>query len=766
MGIAVGIDLGTTNSCIAVVENNRATVIGDQAGRRIQPSVISFVSGDQVIAGHEAKERLIIDSENTVYSAKRLLGRDFTQPEMQALLAELPYRVKVSHDNIPSVLVQDREISLPEISALMLRHLKDMVRKTTGTEINEAVITVPANFNDVQRSSTKVAGRIAGFNVLRILNEPTAAALAYGFGGNKTERIAVYDYGGGTFDITIVELTGDIYEVLSTAGDTFLGGDDFDKRVVEDMLSNLRAEHRLDLKGDMVSLQRLRSVAEKIKCQLSVLDEVQATLREIGRGKNAIDFNYKLTRAKLETLVAPLVERSMRVCEEAMRLANITHSSLDNVVLVGGTTRIPLVRSKVTQYFGMAPRTEINPDEVVAIGASIQAFALTGVQMTRQGIPAAPQRREDPPLPLRPKSVAPTPRDKEIAARNSLPPVLEAFDDFEDLLPAVRPRGDLCHPLGYQQGAQPAAARPTASGSDVMDLSDELIDDYELDLLAPVGEPAELPAAVLAEVPAVSKGHVDLPKAALRGLPAVSPENQVPAAQSVLGQPTEAHGETQLKPHRPRAAAASAAFIGSQGASPSRSGPDGRSLPNEFDTTELVTRLKPPAVKTAPVVQLRDEVHGAWSAPVEEPSYSVPMTKMAPSALLLDVTPRAIGVGTAGGFCDLCIDRNAAIPVEQSRLFTTSTDYQSEVAIAVYQGESRRVEENTKLGEVQLCGIRPAPRGTIKIRVTFEINTDGILGVSARNEETGEAQSTRIVLSGGIDEDQVERLVRKYAGKT
>jgi molecular chaperone DnaK len=682
---------------------------------------------------------------------------------MRLLLTELPYRVKVSHDNIPSVLVRDREISLPEISALMLRHLKDMVLKTTGAEINEAVITVPANFNDVQRSSTKVAGRIAGFNVLRILNEPTAAALAYGFGGNKTERIAVYDFGGGTFDITIVELTGDIYEVLSTAGDTFLGGDDFDKLVVDDMLGSLRTEHRIDLRGDMVSLQRLRSVAEKIKCQLSVLDEVQATLRELGGGKNAIDFNYKLTRPKFEKLVAPLVERSMRVCEEALRLAGIAHSSLDNVVLVGGTTRIPLVRSKVTQYFGMAPRTEINPDEVVAIGASIQAFSLTGEQLKRQAAPAPSERRAEPSPQPRPKSVAPASRTSDQASWSSLPPVLEGYGDSEDLPQALGEgspsRGDRSSPAGQSPGAPFAQPRLSLSGSGLLDLSDDAIDDFELDPAEPegelAGEFADFPMAVTAELPAVGKGSVDLPKPALRGLPA-------PSAVEPPSIPDH------VQPHRPRSAAANRAFIGSQGAAPSRSQADGRGTGHEFDTTELVVtrRNPPPVTPQAPPVQLRDEVQGAWPVAVEEPGFSVPMTKMASSALLLDVTPRAIGVGTAGGFCDLCIERNAAIPVEQSRLFTTSTDQQAEVAIAVYQGESRRVEENTKLGEVQLRGIRPAPRGAIKIRVTFEINTDGILGVSARNEETGEAQSTRIVLSGGIDEDQVERLVRKYAGKT
>jgi molecular chaperone DnaK len=743
MGIAVGIDLGTTNSCIAVVADNRATVIGDLAGRRIQPSVVSFLAAEQVIAGHEAKERLIVDSHNTIYSFKRLLGRDFSRPEMRSLLSELPYKVNVGPDNIPSVAVQGREISLPEISALMLRHLKEIAQKSTGASIKEAIITVPANFNDLQRSSTKVAGRIAGFNVLRILNEPTAAALAYGFGASAAERIAVYDFGGGTFDITIVELSGDIYEVLSTAGDTFLGGDDFDKCVLDDMLDAFRREHKKDLRGDHLSLQRMRSVAEKVKCQLSVLDEVQATLRELGDPRSAVDFNYKLTRGKLESIVSPLIERSIQVCEEALRIAGIAPTSLDNVVLVGGTTRIPLVRSRVAQYFGMAPRTEINPDEVVAIGAAIQAFSLTGEQL--------PPRSSRPTPPAPPPS-APPPRREEHnpATWNSIPPVLEAFSDANDMLPTVshssKARGDATLAMGMRKESRHLPKTPAQGEAGILDLTnDALEDEQDLPEIAGVDLPAvsrrysappHPPAPPIWDLPAPVRDRAELPAPVLPNLPARAHEPPPPDARKPKSMD---FGSSRTEPQA------------------------------SFGEIDLLPEARPissvPPVLAFSLPRSRDEIHGAAPVPAQEQGFSVPMTARAPSALLLDVTPRAIGVATAGGFCDICIERNAAIPVEQSRLFTTSTDLQTEVSIAVYQGESRRVEENTKLGEVQLSGIRPAPRGTIKIRVTFEINTDGILGVSARNEETGQAQGTRIVLSGGIDEDQVERLVRKYADK-
>ena len=393
MGIAVGIDLGTTNSCAAVVQGERARVVENEEGRRVQPSIISFAPDGSTLAGWRAKDRLVADPANTFYSFKRLLGRDLESEEMRHVLAGMPYEIASGPDGIPLVSARGRQVTLPELSAMMLSHLKEVCAANLGVDIEEAVITVPANFNDVQRSSTKVAGRIAGFNVLRILNEPTAAALAYGFGGERSERIAVYDFGGGTFDITVIELMEDIFEVLSTAGDTYLGGDDFDEKVAEEMRRAFAKEHDIDLGGDPQAMQRVRSVAERIKCQLSSLEEVEATLRELahGPGGEPIDFTFRLTRGRFEQLIGSLVERSLATCDEALKLAKLDRSSLDNLVLVGGTTRIPLVRSKVEEYFGRPPRMEINPDEVVAIGAAIHAYSLTGESLP-ENLPR-PQRK-------------------------------------------------------------------------------------------------------------------------------------------------------------------------------------------------------------------------------------------------------------------------------------------------------------------------------------------------------------------------------------
>jgi molecular chaperone DnaK len=675
MGIAVGIDLGTTNSCVAVVEGERARVVENDDGQRIQPSIVSLPSDGSTLAGWAARDRLVVDPANTFYSFKRLLGRDFEDADVTRTLAGLPYALSAGPEGIPVVRSRDRDITLPELSAMMLRHLREMSAATLGVEIRDAVITVPANFNDVQRSSTKVAGRIAGFNVLRILNEPTAAALAYGFGGALNERIAVYDFGGGTFDITVIELMDDIFEVLSTAGDTFLGGDDFDEVVAAEMRTALRRQHGIDLAGDPVASQRVRTVAERIKCQLSSLDEVQATLREIAHDKagRGIDFSFTLTRARFEELIAPLVDRSFAVCDDALKLAKLDRSSLDNLVLVGGTTRVPLVRRKVEEYFGRPPRAEINPDEVVAIGAAIHAFSLTGEALPEGTAPARPRR---------------------VAAGGML----------------------------GQSGPHPLIADSFPPG------------------LGGGGVLPDPPAPPPFAVPQPSQRTV-------LGLPSPLPDRNPPAAPAVEFTELDDLLEEPAVPSAPSPAELDELELLLQAATASR--PATAPLPDP-----------PPAPPPLDLVSGEPDIP---SLPDARESFSVPMvTAKAAPTLLLDVTPRALGVATAGGYCDTVIERNAAIPVEQSRLFTTSTDGQTEVVIDIYQGESRRVEQNAKLGSVTLSGLRPARRGEIKIRVQFDIDTDGILGVSARNEETGEAQTTRITLTGGLSEDRVSDLVRRY----
>jgi molecular chaperone DnaK len=701
MGVAVGIDLGTTNSCVAIVQANRARVVVDPLQRRIYPSIVSFLPDGTTICSHDAKERQIIDPANTIYSFKRLIGRDLSTPEMQRVIEDLPYEVQIGQDQIPSIKVQGKEISLPEVSAIMLRHLRELCKSILGTEITEAVITVPANFNDVQRSLTKVAARIAGFSVLRILNEPTAAALAYGFGGNLTERIAIYDFGGGTFDITIVELADDIFEVLSTAGNTYLGGDDFDKKIVEVMQKDFLQTHNHDLAQDQMAMQRIRSVAEKVKCQLSSIDEVQATLRDITETPNAsLDFDFQFTRREFEQLIEPLVEESLTVCDEALKLAGLDRSSIDNLVLVGGTTRVPYIRQRVSEYFNLKPRAEINPDEVVAIGAAIQAFSLTGEQLPEH-VSLAPPRKSVAP---HPDMSATMPREPE--PQQSAAPSEQAMADMLDT-----PDDDL----------------PEMEEIDLeeLDLTEDIVFDDEL-------VEAEMELSASSGLPAV----LGMPEGPSSGETAPTEELEPDLFSSIT--PPLSEPPLEQENH-------------------ARAIPDPKPIPGT-ENDEII------GLPSSAELSDEMEVPLDFGEIAGDEGFALPdMAGGAPSALLLDVTPRALGVATAGGFCDTLIERNAAIPVEQSRLFTTSTDNQTEVLINVFQGESRKVADNTHLGQIVLSEIRAARRGAIKIRVTFEIDTDGILGVSARNEETGNAQSTRIVLTGGMPEEQIEALVEKYA---
>ena len=519
----VGIDLGTSNTVIAVVQDNKATIIPDKEGRRIHPSVVSFHPNGSVLVGREAKRRRIIDPRNTIYSAKRLIGRSFRSEEVQAAVPRIPYQLVEGDNQQPLVVARGNEYTIPEVSAFVLRHVRALAEEYTGAPVEGAVITVPANFDDAQREATRAAGRIAGLNVLRVLNEPTAAALAYGYGRGMNSRVVIYDFGGGTFDVTCLQLNDQVFEVMSTAGDTFLGGDDVDERVVEYMVEIFLKQTRVDLRYDVNAMARLRSVAEQIKCQLSTRPKAVVQVQEIAFGSDGkpLDLSFTLTVDALDTMSRDLIQRSFLICDEALRLAEVTPTQIDDVVLVGGSTRMPLVRDGVKGYFDIEPRTDINPDEVVAVGAAIQAAALS-----RTG------------------------------------------------------------------------------------------------------------------------GH---------------------AGGAVAG------------------------------------------------------------------------------------------------SVLLDVTPRALGIAVVGGYADPIIERNAQIPVEQTRVFATSQDRQHTVRIQVCQGESRSFAENQPLGELVLEGLRPAPRGEVQIQVTFEIDTNGILQVRAVDLDTGRAQNARVQILGAASEEQIAAMAQRQA---
>jgi len=654
----LGIDLGTTNSVVAAAVDGKVQVLSDAEGNRLFPSVVSFHPSGDVLAGYPARERRLVDAPNTIYSVKRLIGRPFKSEEVKRATARLPFSFEEGPTGGALVVARGETYTLPEISAFVLRGVRAQAEEALKTACKRAVITVPANFNELQRSATKAAGRVAGLDVLRILNEPTAAALAYGCGGSKTrERIAVYDLGGGTFDVTILELAGDVFEVVATAGDTFLGGDDIDVIVADEMVSAFLAQTRYDARNDAQAYERLRAAAEWAKCQLSTTQDVDLTVEELGYGEGGAGLNlkYNLARTKLEELCKPLVTRTFDVCEEAMRLAGMRPTQLDQVILVGGGTRMPVVRAMVKQYFGREPLANIDPDLVVAQGAAIQGAALAGAaERESTGGPTAIGR-----VALK-KVAAPANKISEVQA-----PAGPAFQPKRPPPPA---------PAGARtQVGMPVVQPPPIPGR---------------------AAPPALPMPGGLPPPALPLPMLDMPA---MGGPAM-PDLELPDM------------------------AALASPMGSM---------DARD-PNE----SRMPSISPPQLETIALPQ--------GGAP-----------------LLLDVTPQTLRIETVAGFTEVIIERNAAIPVEQSRMFTTSQDFQDTVRAKVCQGESRKLAENQELGAVELVGLKPVARGKNKIEVTFVMDADGTLQVRARDLETGAQQSIRINLVGAVQDDEIARMQQR-----
>jgi molecular chaperone DnaK len=511
MAKVIGIDLGTTNSVVAVVEGGDPAVIANQEGSRLTPSVVAFTKEGETLVGQVAKRQAITNADNTVFSIKRFMGRRYEEVLQEMKL--VPYKVVKAQNGDARVEIRGKVYSPPEISALVLRKLKDAAEAYVGEKITQAVITVPAYFNDSQRQATKDAGAIAGLEVLRIVNEPTAAALAYGLDKKKDETVAVYDLGGGTFDISILEIGEGVVEVKATNGDTHLGGDDFDQRVIDWIADEFKRDNGIDLRKDRMALQRLKEAAEKAKCELSTTVQTEINLPFVTADQTGPKhLVLTLTRAKLESLVADLVERSLGPCREAMRQAGVSASDIDEVILVGGQTRMPKVQEEVKRLFGKEPNKTVNPDEVVAVGAAVQAAVLTG--------------------------------------------------EVKDLL-------------------------------------------------------------------------------------------------------------------------------------------------------------------------------------------------------LLDVTPLSLGIETLGGVMTRLIEANTTIPTKKTETFTTASDSQPSVEVHVLQGERPMARDNRTLGRFHLDGIPPAPRGVPQVEVTFDIDANGILNVSARDKATGKQQNITITASSGLSKDEIEKMKRE-----
>ncbi len=511
MAKVIGIDLGTTNSVVAVVEGGDPTVIANQEGSRLTPSVVAYTKEGETLVGQVAKRQAITNPENTVFSIKRFMGRRYDEVLQEMKL--VPYKVVKAQNGDARIEIRGKVYSPPEISALVLRKLKEAAEAYLGEKVSQAVITVPAYFNDSQRQATKDAGAIAGLEVLRIVNEPTAAALAYGLDKKKDETVAVYDLGGGTFDISVLEIGEGVVEVKATNGDTHLGGDDFDQRVIDWIADEFKRENGIDLRKDRMALQRLKEAAEKAKCELSTTVQTEINLPFItADATGPKHLVLTLTRAKLESLVADLIERSLTPCRECMRQAGVTPAEIDEVILVGGQTRMPKVQEEVKKLFGKEPNKTVNPDEVVAVGAAVQAAVLTG--------------------------------------------------EVKDLL-------------------------------------------------------------------------------------------------------------------------------------------------------------------------------------------------------LLDVTPLSLGIETLGGVMTRLIEANTTIPTKKAEVFTTAADNQPSVEVHVLQGERPMARDNRTLGRFHLDGIPTAPRGVPQIEVTFDIDANGILNVSARDKATGKQQNITITASSGLTKDEIDKMKKE-----
>jgi len=374
----IGIDLGTTNSCVAIVEDGTPIVIPNRGGYKTTPSMVAITENGKRLVGHIAKRQAITNAENTVYAAKRLIGRKWGSAAVRSSVDTMPYRIVEGPHGDARIMLREQVFSVPEISAYVLQEMKIIAEEYLGEEVSKAVVTVPAYFNDGQRQATKDAGAVAGLDVIRIINEPTAAALAYGFGRQIEKKVAVFDLGGGTFDISILEIGNGVFEVLSTAGDTFLGGEDFDRRIIDWLIHGFQQEHKVDLRRDKMALQRLKDVAEKAKCELSSVRESEINLPFIvSTGRNeALHLQTTLSREKLEELTDDLLARTLEICARTLSEADIGKEDVDEVILVGGMTRMPRLQARVAEFFGREPCKGVHPDEVVALGAAVQGSAL------------------------------------------------------------------------------------------------------------------------------------------------------------------------------------------------------------------------------------------------------------------------------------------------------------------------------------------------------------------------------------------------------
>jgi molecular chaperone DnaK len=784
----VGIDLGTSNSVVAHADaTGNVKVLADDGGYKIHPSVVSFHPNGGVVVGAAAKQRKVIDPQNTIYSIKRLIGRAFSSPEVTTARQRSPFQIKEGANQLPLIVTRGGEFAVPEISAIVLDHVRNIAVSRLEQPVSRAVVTVPASFNDAQRSATATAGAIAGLTVVRVLNEPTAAALAYGHARNLNATIAVYDFGGGTFDITILKLADQVYEVLGTSGDTFLGGDDLDERLVDKMVTKFLAENRIDLRSNEVSMMRLRAVAEQTKIELSRRSRAVVRVDEIAYGAKGVPLNLQIeiSRDEFVSQVADIIDRTFPVCKEALSFAQLGIDKIDDVILVGGTTKIPYVRDQVSKFFAKAPRTDVNPEDAVAVGAALQATALERILSRRTSS----------------KISVPAPRaaaDEEPTTDTGLSDVLELIEQDgtgatmapSELSLSSRPKRQTA---GYSaEAAQRAATestKPDTSYSVSRAGTREVFEERTPAPGAPPASPTQpigrikpppavppssrtttfgVPAAPMPEGPRYDSRPVAPPPtptsrgAAPLQRPVVTPTTQPgvrvappPPAPAATGWGEHDDFETQPAWEPP--------------SSPAATQPMAPAVPIAPATAPTLMAMAPPvghapaAASTARGTAVAEpllDLAPASTAKGFEPPQTFPVLaqqQQPPRAapIVMEVTPRSLGIATVAGYCEELIRRNSRLPTEMRKVFTTSRDRQDMVRIVVCQGESRRLDNNTVIGDLLLENLPARPRGETSIEVTFSVDAAGILQVTARDALTGTEQRAELDLVGGVREQDV-----------
>jgi len=717
----VGIDLGTSTSCLACVKGGVPTVIPDSRGNRVTPSYIHVMEDGRILVGPQAKVEVISDPYSTIWATKRLIGRKYEDPEVQDAKKHFGYQILPADDGGVMVKGGGKELSPTEVAAIMLKYLTRIGKKNLGRDIKRAVVTVPAYFTDPQRKATRESGELIGLDIVRLVNEPTAAALAYGYDRDMEQTVAVYDFGGGTFDLSILAIGQGVFEVLATDGDSYLGGEDFDNRLVEFLVEDFKQKFGINIYNDKMAHQRVKDAAERTKMALSRKESAEMNLPAIAPDLDPdAAVAATITRNHLEEMTADLVDRTIDIFKRLLHDASLDLKDIDDVVMVGGMTRMPLVIRKVKEFYGRAPDLTVNPDEAVAMGAAIHAAGLAGEKILRKRKPAAaaasPEEKTLPGLaaPHLAETMPGTPAAGTIKEPRPRSPEEQAPQSavLPEDLPMDRRDADSPLPVAKEKGAE--RQRETPSGVDEFFAAEA--DQGVTTPGAPRADMIEEPEEVIEE------DGVEEAQAAGR------PEERHSSFEELSAGLEPEGGPVALDGQGPGACGGEQEARGED--CPVSAGPI---VIDQGD--DYVEELRPAQGEQGrPQEEPREE----------EPPAEIPKEEKVPQPVLLDVLSHSVGIAHFGGHFVPIIKRFAKLPARAAQVFTTCADSQERIRIKVMQGEGRYVDENTPLGEFVLGGIEKARRGVPEIEVAFDIDQSGLFRVSAKDVKTGAEKEIRI----------------------